>query len=161
MIVVCNTSPIIALACAGQLELLHTVYSQIVVPHAVFEEITVAGAGEPGAREVAEALWIKCQPVRNASLVTALRLDLDAGEAEALALAVELSADLILLDERSGRRAAQRLGLAVVGTLGILIAAKDRGLLATVRPVLDALRVDAGFWIGDELYDTVLSTANE
>ena len=161
MIVVSNTSPIIALACAGKLELLRAVYSEIVVPDAVFEEVTVAGAGEPGAREVAEAPWIKRQPVRNAPLVTALRFELDAGEAEAIALAVESGADLVLLDERLGRRAAQRLGLTVVGTLGVLIAAKDRGVLAAVRPVLDALRADAGFWIADELYNAVIKAANE
>jgi uncharacterized protein len=160
-IVVCNTSPIIALACAGQLELLRGLYTQIVIPNAVFDEITVAGAGEPGAREVAEALWIKRQPASNAPLVTALRLELDAGEAEAIALAVESGADLVLLDERLGRRAAQRLGLTVVGTLGVLISAKDRGLLAAMRPVLDALRVDAGFWIADDLYNAVLKAANE
>lgn len=161
MIVVCNTSPIIALACAGQLDLLRAVYAQIIVPDAVFEEITVAGAGEPGASEIAAASWIKRQSARNAPLVTALRLDLDAGEAEAIALAIENNADLILLDERIGRRAAQRLGLTVVGTLGVLIAAKDRGLLAAVRPVLDALCVDAGFWIADELYNAVVKAANE
>lgn len=160
-VVVCNTSPIIALACVGQLELLHGVYAQIVIPNAVFDEITVAGAGEPGAREVVESPWIKRQPVSNAPLATALRLELDAGEAEAIALAVESNANLILLDERLGRRAAQRLGLTVVGTLGVLIAAKDRGLLAAVRPVLDALRADAGFWIADDLYNAVPKAANE
>jgi uncharacterized protein len=161
VIVVSNTSPIIALACVGQLDLLRGVYSQLVIPDAVFEEITIAGAGEPGARDVAQAPWIKHEPVRNAPLVTALRLELDAGEAEAIALAVESGAGLILLDERLGRRAAQRLGLTVVGTLGILIAAKDRGLLTAVRPVLDALRADAGFWVADELYNAVIAAANE
>jgi uncharacterized protein len=161
MIVVCNTSPIIALACAGQLELLHGVYTQIIVPDAVFDEITVAGAGEPGAREITDAVWVKRQAAGNAPLVAALRIELDAGEAESIALAVEIGADLILLDERIGRRAAQRLGLTVVGTLGVLIAAKDRGLLAAVRPVLDALRVEAGFWMADELYDAVVKAANE
>jgi hypothetical protein len=68
---------------------------------------------------------------------------------------------LIVLDERLGRRAAQRLGLTVTGTLGVLIAAKDRGLLTSVRPVLDALRANAGFWIGDDLYNAVLVAANE
>jgi uncharacterized protein len=161
MRVVSNTSPIIALACAGRLDLLRGLYSQIVIPNAVFDEIAVVGAGEPGAREVVESPWIKRQPALNGPLVTALRLELDAGEAEAIALAVESGANLILIDERLGRRAAQRLGLTVVGTLGVLIAAKDRGLLATVRPVLDALRADAGFWITDELYNAVMQAANE
>jgi predicted nucleic acid-binding protein len=161
VIVVSNTSPIIALACVGQLELLRGVYSQIIIPDAVFDEITVAGAGEPGAREIAQATWVKCQSVHDTPLVTALRLELDAGEAEAIALAIERNADLILLDERIGRRAAQRLGLTTVGTLGVLIAAKDRGLLAAVRPVLDSLRIDAGFWITDDLYNSVVNAANE
>jgi predicted nucleic acid-binding protein len=161
MIAVCNSSPIIALAGAGQLELLPALYGQIILPDAVFEEITVAGAGEPGAHEIAQAAWVTRQSVRSTPLVAALCIELDAGEADAIALAVESNADLILLDERIGRRAAKRLGLTAVGTLGILIAAKDRGLLATVRPALDALRVNAGFWITDELYSPVLNAANE
>lgn len=161
MIVVCNTSPIIALACAGRLDLLRAVHGEILVPDAVFDEITVAGAGEPGASEVAQATWIKRRPALNVSLVNALSLELDAGEAEAIALAVEIRAGLILLDERRGRRAAKRLGLTVAGTLGVLIAAKDRGLLASVRPVLDALRADAGFWMDDNLYNAALTAVNE
>ena len=161
MIVVRNTSPIIALACAGRLDLLRAVHTEILVPDAVFDEITVAGAGEPGASETAQGAWIKRRPALNVSLVNALSLELDAGEAQAIALAVESRAGLILLDERRGRRAAKRLGLTVTGTLGVLIAAKDRGLLASVRPVLDALRADAGFWIDDNLYNAALTAANE
>ena len=161
MLVVCNTSPIVAHARAGRLDLLHAVYGEIVVPEAVFHEITAAGAGEPGAREVPAAAWIKRRPALNLSLANALRLELDAGEAEAIARVVEYRADLILLDERIGRHAAQRMGLTVTGTFGISIAARDRGLLAPVRPLLDALRTDAGFWIGDTLYNAVLAAVNE
>ena len=161
MTVVSNTSPIVALARAGRLDLLHAVHGEIFIPDAVFNEITIAGAGEPGAHDVATAAWIKQRPALNAPLVNALGLELDAGEAEAIALAVECQADLILLDERKGRHAAQRMGLTVTGTLGILIAAKDRGLLAAVRPLLDALRADAGFWMADALYDAALAAVNE
>ena len=79
MIVVCNTSPIIALACAGRLDLLRAVHGEIPVPDAVFDEITIAGAGEPGASEVAQAAWIKRRPALNVPLVNALSLELDAG----------------------------------------------------------------------------------
>lgn len=161
MIVVSNTSPIIALARVGRLDLLHAVYGEILVPEAVFNEISVSGAGEPGAHEVAAASWVKRRPALNSSLISALGLELDAGEAEAIALAIECGAELILLDERMGRHAAKRMGLTVVGTLGILIAAKDRSLLVSVRPLLDALRADAGFWIADTLYNAVLAAANE
>ena len=161
MIVVCNATPVIALAAVGRLELLRAVYGEINIPDAVFHEVAVTGAGEPGAREITEASWIKRHTVRNTALISALALELDAGEAEAIALALDLTAGLILLDERRGRHAAARLGLNVAGTLGVLIAAKDRGLLGSVRPVLDELRVRAGFWIGDELHSAVLKIAGE
>ena len=108
MIVVSNTSPLIALARAGRLDLIHAIHGEIIVPDAVFNEITMAGAGEPGAHEITTVSWIKRQPALNRQLVNALGLDLDAGEAEAIALAMECQADLILLDERMGRHAAQR-----------------------------------------------------
>ena len=132
MTVVCNASPLIVLAAVGQFDLLHAMYGEIIIPEAVFHEVVVSGAGEAGAREVGTASWIKRHTVRNAALVKALGLELDAGEAEAIALAVEQSAELILLDERLGRLAAARLGLTMVGTLGVLIAAKDRGLLTSI-----------------------------
>ena len=99
--------------------------------------------------------------MRNTALVQALELELDAGEAEAIALALEQSAGMILLDEHLGRHGATRLGLMMTGAPGVLIAAKDRELLAAVRPVLDALRVQAGFWIGDDLRAAVLEAAGE
>ena len=161
MIVVCNTTPLIALAATGQFDLLRALYGEIHIPDAVFHEVVVAGAGEAGAREAGAANWIKRHTVRNTALVQALELELDAGEAEAIALAVEQSAGLILLDERLGRHAAARLGLTMTGTLGVLIAAKDRKLLVSVRPVLDALRAQAGFWMSDDLHAAVLKTAGE
>lgn len=161
MIVVCNATPLIALAAVGRLDLLRALYGEILIPEAVFREVVVVGSGEAGEREVSTAIWIKRHTVRNSALVKALELELDAGEAEAIALAVEQAAGLVLLDERRGRHAASRLELTVAGTLGVLIAAKDRGLLTSMRPLLDALRTQAGFWIGDELYAAVLRAAGE
>ena len=161
MLVVSNASPIITLARAGYLDILRAVYGEIIIPGAVFNEITVAGAGEPGAQDVTAAGWIKCRSAHNATLINALGLELDAGEAEAIALAVECNADLILLDERAGRRAAPRVGLNVVGTIGVLVGAKDHGHVTLLRPILNALRADAGFWIGDTLYASVLSAVGE
>ena len=156
-----SATPLIALAAVGQFDLLRAVYGEIHIPDAVFQEVVITGAGEAGAREVSAANWIKRHTVRNTALVQALELELDAGEAEAIALALEQSAGLILLDERLGRHAAARLGLTMTGTLGVLIAAKDRGLLAAVHPLLDALRVQAGFWIGDDLRAAVLKKSGE
>lgn len=95
------------------------------------------------------------------ALVTALRRDLDRGEAETIALALDLSADLVLLDEREGRHAAQRLGLAVNGIVGLLLEAKSCGALEAIHPLLDALRHEAGFYLSQPVYHAALSLAGE
>jgi predicted nucleic acid-binding protein len=86
---------------------------------------------------------------------------LDAGEAAALSLAMEIKADAILLDERRGHEIAIRLGLRTIGILGILLEGKRAGLLATVRPILDSLERDANFWISEALRNRVLQLAGE
>jgi len=161
MIVVSNTSPIINLACIGQLDLLRQIYGQITIPDAVFTEITVNGIGQPGAEEVPRLPWMILRPVIQRPLVNVLRLELDAGEAEALACALELPADLILLDERRAREVAQRLGLRFIGLLGVLIEAQRQQRISRIRPLLDDLRQKAGFWITDALYQRVLTAAGE
>lgn len=90
-----------------------------------------------------------------------MRLELDAGEAEAIACALEINADLLLLDERRARETAQRLGLKFIGILGVLTEAKRRQLIPRIRPVLDNLRHQAGFWVTDALYQRVLAVAGE
>jgi predicted nucleic acid-binding protein len=90
-----------------------------------------------------------------------LRRDLDLGEAETLALALELRADLVLLDEQEGRHAAIRLGLRPFGVLAILLRAKSRGKIREVQSSLDALRRQAGFFLGDVLYRQILEEAGE
>lgn len=87
--------------------------------------------------------------------------DLDRGEAETIALALELGADLVLLDERDGRYAAQRFGLRFVGVLGILLEAKSNDLIKEIKPYLDSLRQQAGFYIHETLYNYVLTLAGE
>ena len=90
-----------------------------------------------------------------------LRRDLDLGEAETIALALELGAGRVVLDERDGRRFAQRHDLAVIGTLGVLVEAKNQGLLSHIRGELDALRQKAGFFLGEALYREVLLSVGE
>ncbi len=161
MIVVSNTSPIVNLAAVGRLDLLRQLYGKVVIPQSVHDEIAVTGAGQPGAREVEAFDWIETKQVADRILVASLQLELDDGEAEAIALAVELKADLILLDERKGRVIAARLGLRFIGLLGVLIEAKHRGLISAIRPIMDDLIGKAGFWIGQELYQHILQVVGE
>ncbi len=161
MIVVSNTSPITNLAAVGQVEVLRQLYEKVLVPQAVYEELTFGGARQPGGMEAQTLQWIETRHVADRVLVAALQMELDPGEAEAVALAVELKADLLLLDERRGRVVASRLGLRFVGLLGVLIEAKQKGCIPAVKPVLEDLVVKAGFWVSQRLYARVLQAAGE
>jgi predicted nucleic acid-binding protein len=161
VIVISNTSPIVNLATVGQLELLHQLYGQVIIPPAVFREIAVSGAGQPGAADIEAFDWIETLAVKDRAMVTSLQLEVDEGEAEAIVLAVELNADLLLIDERIGRAVASRLGLNFIGLLGLLIEAKRKGLVFAVKPILDDLIGRSGYWITRELYDSVLNAAGE
>jgi predicted nucleic acid-binding protein len=161
MKVVSNTSPLINLAWIGQLALLRELYGVIHIPEAVWHEIVIQGAGQAGAKEVSSADWIKVCAAENKHLVLALHQELDAGEAEAIALALEQKADLLLMDERLGRETARYLGLNYTGLIGVLIEAKHKGLIGSIKEYLDKLRTMAGFHISQPLYLKVLQDQGE
>ena len=161
MVVVSNTSPIVNLAAIGHLHLLPALFGEITLPDAVHREIVVQGVGRPGADEVQLADWIAVEPVRDRRLVRMLEADLHRGEAEALALALERKADWVLLDEQAARRSASSLGLTYTGLLGVLERAKAKGMVPAVKPLMDALRYTAGFWICPALYTHILDRVSE
>lgn len=159
MIIVSNTSPIINLAAIGELEILRAVYQQIQIPVAVYQEITRFGDTLPGAREVRLVNWIRTTAVQNTQ--ARQMINLDPGEAEALVLAQELKADYLLIDERRGRKLATKLGLPIIGTIGTVHLAKREGIVTAIRPILDALIVQAGFRVSRDLYERILAEADE
>ncbi|XFA72610.1 DUF3368 domain-containing protein [Thermosynechococcaceae cyanobacterium Okahandja] len=161
MIVVSNTSPIVYLSTIGHLDLLRHLYDELLIPTTVFSEITNVGNTDASARVVPTLGWIKIQSATNQELVNGLRAELDPGEAEAIALALEVNADRLLIDDRLGRAAAMRAGLQVTGVLGILIAAKRNTLIPEVKPLLDTLIEQVGFWIDAQLYAEVLQAVKE
>lgn len=161
MIIVSNTSPIINLAAVGRLDILRLIYSTIRIPQAVYDEIVIGGAGMPGSDEVRASAWIQRQAITDTTLQTALLNELDRGEAEAVVLALEAHANLLLIDERRGRIVARRLGVDVVGLLGVLVVAKNHQFVQAVRPLLDDLMQIAGFHISQALYQQVLQTVGE
>ncbi len=161
MIIVSDTSPINNLAAINHLHLLNQLYGTVFIPEAVYRELTDPNFPVAGATEVQTFDWIQTRAVSDRTLVEALNNELDIGEAEAIALAVEIQADQVLIDERRGRLVANRLNLRYTGILGILVEAKSKGLIAEVRPLLDALINQAGFWVAEPLYNSVLQLVNE
>ncbi|KAM3102565.1 DUF3368 domain-containing protein [Phormidesmis sp. 146-12] len=161
MIIVSDTSPINNLAAINQLHLLHQLYGTVLIPEAVYRELTDPSFPVAGAIEVQTFDWIQTRAVSNRAIVEALSNELDVGEAEAVALAVEVQADQMLIDERRGRLVAARLNLRYVGILGVLVEAKGQGLIVEVRPLLDALINQAGFWVAEPLYNSVLRLVDE
>lgn len=109
---VANSSVLIALSVIGQLDLLHRRFPDgLLVPRAVWQEVVETGVGRPGAKEVASATWITVCDVKDRDMVSVLGLDLDEGEAEAIALSIEQRTKVVLLDEKDARRVARRLDL--------------------------------------------------
>jgi predicted nucleic acid-binding protein len=161
VIIVSDTSPINNLAAINQLHLLHQLYGTVLIPEAVYRELTDPKFPVAGATEVQTFEWIQTRAVSDRTLVEALSNELDVGEAEAIALAVEIQAEQVLIDERRGRLVASRLNLRYTGILGILVEAKNKGLIAEVKSLLDALINEAGFWVTESLYNSVLQLVNE
>lgn len=145
----------------GELDLLRKLYEVVYIPQAVFDEIVIKGEGQIGAEEIKNSEWIKVLPVQNRLLVKSLFLQLDIGESEAIVLAIEHSANLVLLDEKRGRNIASEFNLRPFGLLGVLVQAKKLGLILEIKPLIDKLRHVAGFWIDNKLYQAVLNSVNE
>jgi len=161
LIVVSDTSPVLNLARIGRLELLPSLYRQVVVPAAVYEELTASKSDLPPAIDLDSMPWLIVATASDRKQVQDLREHLDAGEAEAIILAVERRADLLLVDERRARRTAIARGITVTGLLGVVAQAKRAGLIDLAKPVLDELIHVARFWIGSDLYTEVLAELGE
>lgn len=125
------------------------------------EEVVIEGKGQPGTQEVQSSNWIRVQDVKDRSFVRLLEAELDRGESEAIALARELKADLVLLDEKDARLRGKRVGLRILGTIGILIWAKKAGHISSLQAQLNALRDEAKFRISTELYEQALKSVSE
>jgi uncharacterized protein len=161
MIVVSNTTPLIGLATIQRFDLLKELFGQIHIAQAVYDEAVIAGRDVGGAkREVAQAPWITTHSVQDRLAVDVLLDELDVGEAETIVLAHELHADWVLMDERKGRRKLTQLGLNKIGTVGILLQAKQQGLISNLRHELEQLR-HHGFSISQAVIDAVLQQVNE
>lgn len=164
MIVVSDTSPITNLAAISQLDLLQQLYTRLIIPTAVYNEMVIVDKLVPGAVEVQTFSWIQTQAVVDSQRVIVIQEsqeNIDWGEAEAIALALELKADLLVMDERRGRAVATSYGLQVTGLLGVLLQAKRNNLIPAIKPLLDQLIEQADFRVSSQLYTTILQSAGE
>lgn len=159
--IVSDSSPLLNLAAIGRLDLLRALFGHIVIPPAVYAEVVERGAGRPGSSEVRDASWVEVRRLGAPRVAEALLTKLDVGEAEAIALASELGATRLLIDEHRGREAARREGVPTMGLLGVLVLAKERGEIAAVKPCLDEMIQVAGFRLHDALYNRVLEQVKE
>jgi predicted nucleic acid-binding protein len=163
MLVVSDTSPISNLAIINRLNLLPGQFKMVWISGAVEAELQKLPDSSALAKvELAKRQgWIGSRKVTSDSIVRLLESGLDKVEAETITLGIEMSAELVLLDERDGRMAAERAGLRVLGALGILLRAKKQGDISAIRPDLEALRSKAHFFIAPRLEEQVLRSADE
>jgi uncharacterized protein len=163
VIVISDTSAITNLAAIQCLQLLPQLYNQVTIPEAVYRELAEIDPPVPGTLEVQTAPWLRVKQLVNRAVVERLQVEvrLDPGESEAIALALELGADLLLIDERRGRAEADRLGVKITGLLGILVEAKQKNLIVAVKPLMDALIFTSDFRVSSALYNRILDIVDE
>jgi len=143
--VVADSSCLISLSRIGKLEVLHELFGEIIIPGAVYYEVVVRGEGRIGAEDVKKAEWIKKHKVQNALAVRAFKVNLGAGESEAIALASESKADFLILDDFKARQTAEELSLEVIGTVAVLQKAEEKRIIDNLQSVLQDLR-NVGFY---------------
>ena len=159
-IVVSDTTAITHLAKIRLLHILQGLYEEILIPEAVHKELSQVNPGQVGALQVLNAKWIKVVAVKDKLLVSRLRTSLDPGESEAIALAVEKGANVLIIDEVKGRQVARQLLPKIIGMGGILIEAKRAGIIESVKPHLLNLKA-TDFRMSDQLVEVILKEAGE
>lgn len=158
MIVVSNSTPLIALSMIGRLELLKEYFKEIYIPPEVYREVVVLGNRRPGSDSVSSADWIKVKKVKNIIAVDSLAINLDRGESEAITLAREID-DLIIMDDGQARKAGKLMGLKITGTIGILLmAASDNKI--EFKENLDLL-ISSGFRLAENEYKRVIKLSEK
>jgi predicted nucleic acid-binding protein len=156
---VLNASPIITLCKSGQEDLLPQLFTEVVLPGAVWEEVEVGDITDPTVEKLGALTWLKRDDtVAVASLVQAW--DLGAGETAVLSYALARPDYVAVIDDSAARRCASSLNITVIGTVGLIVLAKRRGLIAQITPGLEALR-DAGLWLSDKLIEQLKQQENE
>lgn len=160
--VIADAGPLVGLARVGRLGILRDLYQEILIPPCVFDELRVSES-RPGSAALLEAIrlqWLVCAQLEPSQDLQSLRLIIDPGEAEAIVLATQRAARFLLIDDKQGRALAKSRGLRIVGTGGVLLAAKEHKLIERVSPVLEQLAA-GGYRLSASLIARVLELAGE
>ncbi|HEY6345574.1 MAG TPA: DUF3368 domain-containing protein [Bryobacteraceae bacterium] len=152
MTAVSNSSPLIALAQISRLDLIYRLHTRVLVPPEVEREVRPTLPNLPA--------WIGVKALSRPPEPRVVSTTIGPGECEVISLGLEVNAERVILDDQPARRLAARLGLRVIGTLGLLLAAKDRGFVTRIKPELERLR-DVQFFMDQDLYDRVIGQAGE
>jgi len=159
MVVIFNSSPLINLSKLGKLGIIEKLFENVIVPRAVYNEIIVNGSGKDWQSDLENLFKLKIiniVDVKDMNLVKALRLEIDYGESEVIALALETNADLIILDEVDARKVAEMYDLKKNGFIGLLIKAKNKGIIEeNLKDMIDE-SIKKGFWINKKLYNKII-----
>ena len=161
MLIVSNTSPLSNFAVIGEISLFQQIYPNVLIPPTVHIELMHLAEIQFTISSLISTEWLEIYTPANLQLIQSLQETLDPGESEAIALALELNANRLLIDERLGRAIATQYGLSIRGILGILVNAKEQRLIPALKPLLDRLIGEAGFRIGHSLYVYTLQQAGE
>ena len=157
--VIVNSSPLIVLFKSSQAELLPQLFTEILVPLGVFEEVVLVKNLDAASRELSNVPWI--QRVETNSIASEIATwDLGKGESQVLSLALEMKDLTAIVDDQAARRCGKTLGIATMGTGGVLVLAKRRGLIDSVIPRIQALR-DSGLWLSDTVVNFIKQQAGE
>jgi predicted nucleic acid-binding protein len=159
-LIVADSSPLIALSSIRRLDLLESLYGRVIVPDAVYDEVAHGGT-RPAGQEILRAGWIERRAVRDRDLVELLRRQLGAGESEAIALARECAAELLLVDDKRARAAAANLGVPITGVVGLIAEAKIRAIVPSARDLIDRLSIATPFRMSRALRERVLRELGE
>lgn len=162
MITVSNTTPIISLLKAEALEILERLFGEVYISQGVYNELVSNNVFIEEAQTIKECRFIKVVNVRNEFAVKLLQknLALDLGESEAIVLSDELNGDILIIDEKKGRAVAKSMSINLAGTLGVLLKAKNQGIVEAIRPIIDKM-MQKDIRISATLYEEVLKKAKE
>lgn len=159
--IISNSTPLINFSAIHRLDILESLFNTIYIPKAVERELFPKGIPFPGNEDLRNSSFIKVSEIKNTLLYHSFRTDLDAGEAEAIILAIEQKAGLLILDELKARSVADHYDIPFTGSIGCLVEAKKKGIISAIRPLMDQMKSDASFWINKKLYHQISKDNDE